>query len=125
VRELQSVLKQAILKMNGSVLLPDFLPSHVGKDGENVLPELGHDGAFSWEKFVTDRLVEGSENLHQESIELIEKYVITRVLNHVEGNRVKAAKILGITRTSLRNKLRYLGIQVEKTVWAEDGQDEQ
>jgi two-component system, NtrC family, response regulator AtoC len=125
VRELQSVLKQAILKMNGSVLLPDFLPSHVGADGENVLPELGHDGAFSWEKFVTDRLVEGSENLHQESIELIEKYVFTRVLNHVEGNRVKAAKILGITRTSLRNKLRYLGIQVEKTVWAEDGQDEQ
>jgi two-component system, NtrC family, response regulator AtoC len=125
VRELQSVLKQAILKMNGSVLLPDFLPSHVGADGENVLPELGHDGAFSWEKFVTDRLVEGSENLHQESIDLIEKYVITRVLNHVEGNRVKAAKILGITRTSLRNKLRYLGIQVEKTVWAEDGQDEQ
>jgi len=46
-------------------------------------------------------------------------------LNHVEGNRVKAAKILGITRTSLRHKLRNLGIQVEKTVWAEDGQDEQ
>lgn len=125
VRELQSVLKQAILKMNGSVLLPDFLPSHVGADRENTSPEPGKEAVFAWEQFVTDRLVEGSENLHQEAIDLIEKYVITRVLNHVEGNRVKAAKILGITRTSLRHKLRNLGLQIEKTVWADDGQDEQ
>lgn len=125
VRELQSVLKQAILKMNGSVLLPDFLPTHVGADGELSQTESGTEAPSSWEKFVTDRLVDGSENLHQESIDMVEKYVITRVLNHVDGNRVKAAKILGITRTSLRHKLRHLGIQVEKTVWTEDAQDEQ
>lgn len=125
VRELQSVLKQAVLKMNGTVLLPDFLPSHVGADTEKIEKELGGEAGFSWEKFVTDRLLEDSNNLYQESIDLIEKYVLTRVLNHVEGNRVKAAKILGITRTSLRHKLRNLGIQIEKNVWADDGQDEQ
>lgn len=125
VRELQSVLKQALLQMNGSVLLPDYLPSHVILRRESAPTEKIGDSGFRWEEFVTDRLLAGSENLYQESLDLIESYLITRVLNHVQGNRVKAAKILGITRTSLRHKLRHLGIQVEKTVWADDAHDEQ
>lgn len=125
VRELQSVLKQAILKMNGSVLLPDFLPSHVGVAKVKELADSDQEVGWNWESFVTERLLNGSENLHQESMDMIERYLLTRVLNYVEGNQVKASKILGITRTSLRHKLRHLGIQVGKTVWSEDGQDEQ
>jgi two-component system nitrogen regulation response regulator GlnG len=34
----------------------------------------------------------------------------------VQGNQSQAARILGITRGSLRNKMRTLGIQIGNTV---------
>ena len=46
----------------------------------------------------------------------MESEVIARVLRHVGGNQVQAARILGITRNSLRTKIRALGITIERTV---------
>ncbi len=43
-------------------------------------------------------------------IDETEKGMITEVLNWCKGNRSKAAEILGITRTTLRNKMRKLNI---------------
>jgi two-component system nitrogen regulation response regulator GlnG len=54
----------------------------------------------------------------------MEKDLILRVLNHTAGNQLQAARILGITRGSLRNKIRNLGIQIAKSAWSEDGHDE-
>jgi two-component system nitrogen regulation response regulator GlnG len=51
----------------------------------------------------------------------MERTVLTRVLRHTHGNQVQAAKILGITRASLRTKMRALGITVERAV-GEDGE---
>lgn len=39
-----------------------------------------------------------------------EKGLIAAVLSHCEGNQSKAATLLGITRTTLRNKIRKLGL---------------
>ena len=36
------------------------------------------------------------------------------------SNQLRAAERLGITRSSLRHKLRALGITVERAVWSED-----
>ena len=41
-----------------------------------------------------------------ESLDNVEKYHITQVLNHVYGNRSKASKILGIQRKTLYEKMR-------------------
>ncbi len=41
---------------------------------------------------------------------------MTKVLQHTGGNQLQAAKMLGITRGSLRNKLRELGITINRTV---------
>ncbi|WP_223788015.1 helix-turn-helix domain-containing protein [Marinicella meishanensis] len=43
-------------------------------------------------------------------IDETEKGMILEVLNWCQGNRSKAADILGITRTTLRNKMRKLKI---------------
>jgi two-component system nitrogen regulation response regulator GlnG len=50
----------------------------------------------------------------------MEAEVITRVLKHTDGNQVEAAKVLGITRTTLRSKIRHLGIAIDKVVHQDD-----
>lgn len=127
VRELQSVLKQSLLQANGSVLLPDFLPESVrfGTTGpKEDLPVANSATGTDWDAFVGGRIAQGSENLYAESLELMERELLVRVLRHTEGNQVQAARILGITRGSLRNKIRSLNIEIARSVWSENDQSE-
>jgi two-component system nitrogen regulation response regulator GlnG len=117
VRELQSVLKQAILRMSGTVLLPDFLPP-LGGRGEPPA------AAFDWDQFVADRTAAGSTDLYAETLAVMERELLVRVLKHTAGNQLQAAKVLGITRGSLRTKIRTLGIRIGQAVWSEDDQPE-
>ncbi|HVK16269.1 MAG TPA: sigma-54 dependent transcriptional regulator [Fimbriiglobus sp.] len=120
VRELQSALKQALLRMRGSVLAADYLPAAVAGRADNGPAE--PDGAFDWEEFVAGRIASGTENLYAESLELMEREVLIRVLRHTDGNQLRAARLLGITRGSLRNKIRALGITIARSVWSDDDQ---
>lgn len=119
VRELQSVLKQSLLQMRGNVLLADFLPTSLLAP---VSAPTG--GPFDWDAFVDVRLAAGSTTLFAESVELMEREVLMRVLTHTGGNQLQAARILGITRGSLRTKIRTLGITIGRSVWSDDGQPE-
>jgi two-component system nitrogen regulation response regulator GlnG len=128
IRELQSVLKQAILQAVGYILVPDFLPASLHKrspetavvvrsaspvaansgDGVDTFTALG--------QFIEERLQAGGEDLYEETLRRMERLLLTRVLHHTGGNQLQAAKILGITRGSLRTKLRDLGITISRTV---------
>ena len=124
VRELQSVLKQALLQMSGTVLLPQFLPLPV-LQGESA-PETaeGPSGGFDWERFISDRLTAGTQDLYSEAVSVMEHELIPRVLRHCDGNQVQASRILGITRATLRSRIRALKITIEKAVWSDDDQPE-
>jgi two-component system nitrogen regulation response regulator GlnG len=116
VRELQSVLKQALLRMKGVVLATDDLPA--GVDVTVRRPAAG----FDWGAYVGDRIESGTENLYAEALTLMEREVLLRVLRHTGGNQVQTARLLGITRGSLRNKIKQLNISIEKSVWSDDDQ---
>jgi two-component system, NtrC family, response regulator AtoC len=124
VRELQSALKQALLQMRGSVLAVDYLPAAVAGRAASGTPEPsdGSDGVFNWDEFVAGHIAEGTENLYAESLERMEREVLVRVLRHTDGNQLQAARLLGITRGSLRNKIRTLGITIARSVWSDDDQ---
>jgi two-component system nitrogen regulation response regulator GlnG len=127
LRELQSVLKQALLHASGPLLLPDFLPPAIGRADRAGPSEgpAGHETAVSGspssglpslEQFVRDRLAKGEDNLHEAWMTLVERELIVHVLKQAGGNQVQAARLLGIDRGSLRSKIRALGIAVERTV---------
>ncbi len=123
VRELQTVLKKAVLKASGPVLAPEFLPNSV-RTGTGVKFEsrtvdddsLMHD----LERFVDERRRDGSNDLYGDTLEMMERYLITRVLRDADGNQSKAAQQLGITRGSLRHKIRTLNISIEHVVQSGD-----
>ncbi len=135
VRELQSVLKQALLHTTGGILAPDFLPAHLGhevREGEEAGTAVWGGGqeikaaAFpSLPEFIDEQLRMGTENLYEDTLRRMERLLLTRVLQHTQGNQVQAARILGITRGSLRTKLRELGITIARTVAGkEEGLDQ-
>lgn len=118
LRELQSVLKQGLLQASGPILLPDFLPELALPQDKRATESEG--AGFDLEGFIHEQLKGDAEGLHAEVIDQVERILLMRVLNHTSGNQVQAARILGITRGSLRTKVRALGITIEKSAWAED-----
>ncbi|HEX4128921.1 MAG TPA: sigma-54 dependent transcriptional regulator [Pirellulales bacterium] len=117
VRELQNVLKHALLQAAGPVLLADFFPPKLRQRDEAVdAAALGDTVDADVHAFIEQRLRADSNNLYAETVELIERMLVARVLREADGNQSKAAKILGITRGSLRNKIRSLGVSIDRMV---------
>ena len=51
------------------------------------------------------------ENLHRQFLAQVEPPLLEETLAFTGGNQTRAARILGITRNTLRNKLRSYGIE--------------
>jgi len=128
VREMQSVLKQAILETTGPVLIPDFLPVTVLAAGP-AADAVGSSNTASpsdvatplaalpdLDQFVGERVEAGCESLHGEWMSLMERHLLLRVLQRTEGNQAQAAKLLGIDRGTLREKIRSLQISIDRAV---------
>jgi DNA-binding NtrC family response regulator len=84
VREIKNVLHRAVVMCSGEVLLPEHLP-------RRFFSERHHPPAVS--------IPVGS------TIEEAEKAIIIQTLNWTSNNRQRTAAILGITRTTLYNKI--------------------
>jgi two-component system nitrogen regulation response regulator GlnG len=119
VRELESVLRQGLLNATGPVLLPEFLPPGLSPHPTPPTAPVDH----GLDSFVTERIAAGSADLYAEAITRLERALLPRVLRHTGGNQLQAARLLGITRGSLRSKLRELGIRVERTVSSDDEEE--
>jgi two-component system nitrogen regulation response regulator GlnG len=119
VRELQNVLKQTLLRSAGPVIIPDFLPDRIRQPEAAIAADSEPEtipGATDLRQFVEEQLDRGSINLYAETLEFMERYVVTHVLRICDGNQSKAARILGITRGCLRNKVRALGVSIDTRV---------
>ena len=122
VRELQSVIRRSLLMATGPIILPENLSiemdgeanqlKHTERNGESSEPEI--------ERFVAERIAEGSTQIFAESVSMLEARVVKRVLAESEGNQSKAAAMLGITRGSLRNKIRTHGISISQVITDEE-----
>jgi two-component system nitrogen regulation response regulator GlnG len=122
IRELQSVVRQSVLKATGPVIVPDFLPPEVHGDNRRPVATSANEAGAPAElrQFVERRLRDGSTDLYAETLEHMERCLIPLVLGATGGNQTKAAKILGVTRGKLRDRIAQFGITLEKTISVED-----
>jgi two-component system nitrogen regulation response regulator GlnG len=121
VRELQSTLKYALVQSAGEVVLTDSLPEHLRDAG--VCPPIAQpaveSGTLDIGQLVSGLLRAGEPDIYRKVCAAVDRVVIEAVLSHVKGSQVQASELLGISRTTLRAKLRSLGLAVEKQLQVE------
>lgn len=113
VRELESTIRRAILMSNGPVIVPEnlLLESNSPVTTTNHQPD-----SVELEDFVQARITAGSNDAYAETLAMMERTLLTKILRHTAGNQSQAAEILGITRGSLRHKIRALNIQIAQVI---------
>jgi DNA-binding NtrC family response regulator len=120
IRELQSVLKQALLQARGTTLLPAFLPPLPGElSGPMTAPESAV-GDPDLEAFIRQCLASDIGDQYAQAHRRLDRLFLTRVLEATGGNQHDAARRLGIARETLRRRLRELGLHPTRLPEAEE-----
>jgi two-component system response regulator AtoC len=96
VRELKNVIERAILLEAEEALLPEHLPQEIVRGDSS--PQTADE---------TNTL----DGLYPISLEDMEKILIGRTLKETAGNKSKAARVLGISRQTLREKIKLYRIE--------------
>jgi DNA-binding NtrC family response regulator len=100
VRELESMIFDAVTSCKTEKLLLEPFSSHIRRDGSVVKTEAtGQPDAASTLKEKIDTISQ-----------ITEKQMIIDALNKTNQNRTKAAQLLGISRRSLQNKIKEYGL---------------
>jgi two-component system nitrogen regulation response regulator GlnG len=121
IRELQSVLKQALLKASGTVLLVAFLPEALGGPRETAPESPPPAEEPDLEAFtVRQRIGPDVRDLYAEAHRQLDRLLLPRVLDCTRGSQHQAALLLGIARQTLRLKLRELGLPVTRSAETEE-----
>ncbi len=124
IRELQSALKQALLQASGTLLLPSFLPEFSAVQGRSIpapaVTDAGAGEMLRLEAFIDERLGPDADDLYAAVHREVDRVLLSRVLEFTSGSQYQAARVLGIARQTLRQKLRELGLHITHSVEADD-----
>lgn len=119
VAELRSVLRRALIESRGTVIAGDYLRNalrDMPRNDDSLETKVLSSHVCDWEDFIMEKMEAGSNDLYADSVMEMERHVLTIILRKTSGNQAKAARMLGITRTSLRKKIHYLGLAIEEFV---------
>lgn len=126
VRELQSEIKSALLHASGEILTLDCLSESLRHADAGPRPEsLSAAPSFDLNRLIRELLATGEADVYRKICLAVDRIVLDEVLIHSKGNQVQASEILGISRTTLRGKLRALGLAIEKQLLPESGRTDQ
>lgn len=119
VRQLQAVIRRSVLNTTGPAILPEALPEEIQrlpKTAPAPQPIAAPDRDSDLSGFIEERFRSGSTNIYAETIEYVERYLLSRVLDETEGNQSQAAEMLGITRGKIRDRIAAYDIQIDRKV---------
>ena len=114
IRELQNVIRGALIAATGITLLPAFLPAELlneesTPDDERLTPMSDDLAVWNSVPSKVDRwLIDGDRDIYRRALEEFDRFILGRVMRHTEDNQARAADRLGLSRITIRNKLRSL-----------------
>lgn len=114
VRELQNCFQRAVLLCSGEVLLEEHIQLESNREaGAGSSPDLPRQEKLKdqLEQLLADILATSEDVSRANILEWVEKTLIINVLNKCNYNQVRAAKMLGISRNTLRQRMKEYRIQ--------------
>jgi two-component system, NtrC family, nitrogen regulation response regulator GlnG len=114
VRQLQSVIREALIVATGPELLPEFLPLEFQQDSINedgAEADYGLVGDDMWQslrEFIEDSLAEKQPDVYRQALLRFDRLILGEAMKQATGLQFRAAELLGISRPTLRAKLRSL-----------------
>jgi two-component system nitrogen regulation response regulator GlnG len=72
------------------------------------------------EAFIRERLGPKANDLYAETHGQVDRLLLPLVLDYTRGSQHQAARLLGIARQTLRQKLQALGLHVTRSVEADE-----
>nr|WP_146537589.1 sigma-54 dependent transcriptional regulator [Rubripirellula reticaptiva] len=112
VRELQGVVKQTLLKASGPVIVPAFLPMGFGET-KSISGHPQRSWASDLETEIQSLLSDGAHNLSAEIHDRVDRILLAQVLATSEGNISAASIRLGLSRPTLRSRIKQLGVDAK------------
>jgi two-component system nitrogen regulation response regulator GlnG len=124
VRELENVIQRAIVVAKGDAILLNDLPPEILGTEQPAAPVVGSSAASRTASGPAPDLAMLARTLfrwaRQESnlkvIPAVERQLIIEALAETKGNQVHAAKLLGITRATLRKRVEKFDIKQELSI---------
>lgn len=115
VRELENALRSAAVLSRSDVILPEHLPPDIAihehtSDSNQALLEQSLESILH--ATVKEALSQEREMLYDEVINAVDSALIRLAINKFSQNQTETAKLLGISRTTLAQRIKKLGLDL-------------
>lgn len=100
IRELENVIKRSIILAKGNIITSELIAEEFSKKKEIV-----QSAPKRIDSYLTEQVLKQQGEIYKTIIDEIEKDLIEWALNKTDGNQVQAAKLLGISRVMLHDRI--------------------
>jgi len=117
VRELENTIQRACVMATSDLLLPMDVPLGLASVEASAAPAAAvNPAAISVEMAIEALLRAAQADPNVQLLPWLEREFTMHALKITQGNQVRAAKLLGITRATLRKRIEIFGITKELTI---------
>jgi two-component system nitrogen regulation response regulator GlnG len=120
VRELENVIRRAHVMAKGDAILSGDLPTEItgqSSGGISTVPSVVGEAATSDAAALARQLFQWARRDPKlKVIPTVERELVIQALKETDNNQVQAAKLLGITRATLRKRVEKFGIHREMKI---------
>lgn len=114
IDELTSVLRRSVVAGNGWVIANDSLRNAIRSSVIRESDGPSSSNVTDWGTLVSFHLESDREDLYTTATEELDLKLLPMVLAYTGGNQSEASRLLGMTRASLRKKMRGLGLDARR-----------